>query len=74
MHIFVETPNDGKVIELEVDGSDSIKNVKQKIQDDERIPIDRQRLTFAGQQLDDSRTLIDCNVQEDSLLLVSRNC
>ncbi|KAF8105983.1 hypothetical protein N665_0149s0013 [Sinapis alba] len=55
-------------ISLTVDGSDTIENLKNKIEESEGVPAQMQRLIFSGKQLEDGHTIADYNIQNGSFI------
>ncbi|CAF3447848.1 unnamed protein product [Rotaria sp. Silwood1] len=67
MKIYVKDTA-GKTITLDVQASETIEDIKLKIQDKEGIPSNQQRLLLAGIPLESTRKLSDYNILEDSTL------
>jgi ubiquitin len=67
--IFVKTLA-GKTITLDVEPSDTVQKLKTKFQSKEGVPPDHQKFIFAGNRLEDGRTLSEYNIQEESTLNV----
>ena len=57
-----------RIITLDINLSDSIENIKQKIQEKENILPEYQRLSFSGKQLENGHILSDYNVKKNSLM------
>ena len=74
MQIFVKTLT-GSIITLEVSGTDTIGNVKQKITDKEGIPVNQQRLVYDDKQLEnDDVTLDEYGIKrENTIHIVLKN-
>lgn len=70
MQIFAEY-HSGKVVTLEVESTDSIENVKAKIQDKTGILLENIEISLNGKILEDGRTLADYNIQKENYITVS---
>ena len=67
MQIFVKNLL-GEQVGLEFEETDTIYDVKSKIMTELNMPIMLQRLSFAGEQLEDRQTLADCKTKEEYCL------
>ena len=67
MQIFIKTLT-GRTITIIVDPTDTVRNVKQKIKDKDDVPVDEQRLLYAGKELRDEDKLTDYNIQMESTI------
>ena len=65
--LFVVTLT-GKTIELEIDVINTVEKLKMEVFRIEHIPIDEQRLIYAGKQLEDAKPLIDYNIPANSTI------
>ena len=66
LEIFVQVRS-REIITLEVDSSDTIGNLKEKIKDKKGFPAEEQRLFFQGKtELKDDRTVSDYHIQNKS--------
>lgn len=71
LEIFVQVMNQD-IITLEVDSSDTIGNLKEKIKDKKGFPAEEQLLFFQSKtQLKDDRTVSDYNIQNKSTVKLS---
>ncbi|GMH46130.1 hypothetical protein BSKO_14094 [Bryopsis sp. KO-2023] len=69
MYVYVKNLT-GKTLEVSCDKGTTIGEIKDEIRDRERIPPDQQRLIFAGEQLEDAKSLADYNIRNESTIHV----
>lgn len=70
MQLFIKMSISGRTITIEADPTDTIWEVKKKIEEKENINADAQKLLLGNKQLEDGRTLSDYNIQKETTLLM----
>ncbi|EPS73276.1 hypothetical protein M569_01486, partial [Genlisea aurea] len=58
----------GKEIEIDIEPTDTIDRIKERVEEKEGIPPVQQRLIYAGKQLADDRTAKEYNIEGGSVL------
>ena len=58
----------GKEIEIEVEPTDKIEHVKEKVEEKEGIPPAQQRIIFGGKQMSDEKSIADYGIEAGSEL------
>ncbi|BBN19566.1 ubiquitin-like protein Nedd8 [Marchantia polymorpha subsp. ruderalis] len=58
----------GKEIEIDIEPTDTIERIKERVEEKEGIPPVQQRLIFAGKQMNDDKTARDYNIEGGSVL------
>jgi large subunit ribosomal protein L40e len=67
IQVFIKTLP-GKTLSFHVQPSDSVESLRLLVKKAEGVPVDDQRLIFAGTQLEDGRTLSSYGVKKESTL------
>jgi len=67
LEIFIKVSSQ-ETFTLEVDSNDFIRNLKNKIEDKKGFPVETQRISYGGKELNDDRTVRDYNIQNQSIL------
>lgn len=63
---------DGGVIKLDIEATDTIAELKAQIEEKEKIPAEKQSLTFASKKLDDRMTVADYGIVVNSTLKLTK--
>eukprot|EP00438_Fugacium_kawagutii_P002032 Skav205089 [mRNA] locus=scaffold2214:50871:51098:+ [translate_table: standard] len=69
MELPVKTMS-GKTVVVQVQMTDTIESMKKQIQSKEGIPVEQQRLIFAGKELENDHKVADYNLLKDSTIHV----
>ena len=62
----------GKEIEIDIEPSDTVERIKERVEEKEGIPPVQQRLIFGGKQMSDEKTARDYNIEGGTVLHLAR--
>jgi len=68
MQIFVKS---ARTIALDVEENSTVESVKALFAEKEGVTVEDQRLVFAGKQLEDESTLVECGISKEDTLHLS---
>ncbi|PKY41768.1 ubiquitin [Rhizophagus irregularis] len=58
----------GKEFELDIENSDTLEKIKERIEETTGVPPAQQRIIFSGRQLDDKKTVKDYGIVAGAVL------
>eukprot|EP00052_Salpingoeca_macrocollata_P028780 m.282933 g.282933 ORF g.282933 m.282933 type:complete len:80 (-) comp22900_c10_seq1:74-313(-) len=67
MQIKVKTLT-GKEIELDIESTDLVRRIKERIEEKQGIPPEQQRLIFGGKPMGDDKSMADYKIQGGAVL------
>lgn len=67
MQIKVKTLT-GKEIEIDIEPDDTVRRIKDRVEEKQGIPPEQQRLIFGGKQMNDEKTAADYSIAGGSVL------
>ena len=70
MQIVVKVPMAGKTFEIDIDSDDTIKSIKELIEDRERMPPKSGRLIHDGKLMDITKSAQDYNLEGGSEIIL----
>ncbi|XP_022409360.1 NEDD8 isoform X1 [Monodon monoceros] len=58
----------GKEIEIDIEPTDKVERIKERVEEKEGIPPQQQRLIYSGKQMNDEKTAADYKILGGSVL------
>uniref|UniRef100_A0A3B3IPE6 Ubiquitin-like protein NEDD8 n=1 Tax=Oryzias latipes TaxID=8090 RepID=A0A3B3IPE6_ORYLA len=66
--MYIKLTLTGKEIEIDIEPTDKVERIKERVEEKEGIPPQQQRLIYSGKQMNDEKTAADYKIQGGSVL------